>query len=164
MLVPGVRQGPFVLLTHFGLALASMAGCSAPGAEPTGDVASAIVGGEATPPCAWPTTVHYQQLLLRGPGNACTATLIHPQVIAIAAHCVEGDGTREIAFGDTSDHRVAARRVPIQTCTQRPNWQSANEDFAFCILSQAVPDVPIIPILFGCEEQALTVGAPVVLV
>jgi hypothetical protein len=160
-----VRQGPFVL-THLAIALVSCAaGCSAPSEAGTIETwATPIVGGQPTPACAWPTTVHFQQSTGRGAISACTATLIHPRVISIAAHCVEGTGAREIAFGDTDDHARAARRVPIQSCTQRPDWQNANEDFAFCILSQEVTDVPIIPVLFGCEEAILAPRAPVVLV
>jgi hypothetical protein len=153
-------------MTHLAIAFAACASCSAPAQTEASEDLAAIVGGQATPSCAWPTTVHFQQISGRGgASSACTATLIHPRVVSIAAHCVEGTGAREIAFGDTNDHvRGAARRVSIQSCTQRPNWQSANEDFAFCILSQDVNDVPIIPVLFGCEEQILRTGTPVVLV
>ena len=62
----------------------------------------------------------------------------------------------------TGDRRRGA--LLIASCTQRPDWQRTNEDFAFCILSQEVSDVPIIPVLFGCEEAILRTGAPVVLV
>jgi hypothetical protein len=151
-------------MTHLAIALASSA-CSAPAQTETNEGVTPIVGGEATPPCAWPTTVHFRQSGGRGGVTSqCTATLIHPRVVSLAARCVEGAGEREIAFGDTNDHLRAPRRVSIQSCTQRPDWQNANEDFAICVLSQDVNDVPIIPVLFGCDESAVRPGTTVVLV
>jgi hypothetical protein len=109
--------------------------------------------------------VHFRQIAQNRFVTDCTATLIHPRVISLAAHCTVGIGPREIVFGDTNDHGpLAVRRVAVQSCTARPNWDRVGEDFAFCMLAEEVSDVPIIPVLFGCEEKILTVGAPVVLV
>src|SRR2546425_12660661 len=78
------------LLTRAALAAILLAGCSAPGEkEEVEGRADPIVGGVPTPACAWPTTVSFSQ------GNAgCTATLIHPKMITIADHCLEGTGGR----------------------------------------------------------------------
>jgi len=141
-------------------------GCSAPaeGDDPVAAAAS-IVGGQETPPCAWPTTVHFQASLGGGVSAGCTATLIHPKMISIAAHCVEDGGAMEIAFGDDDDHdSQSPRRVGIQSCGPRPAGVDGGEDFAYCILKQEVNDVPIIPVLFGCETSILKAGVDVVLV
>jgi hypothetical protein len=160
-----VRQGAFDRRSALAAALVAVAGCSAPASQDgIESIGASIVGGNPTPTCAWPTTVSFRQDLGRGVSGNCTATLIHPRVISLAAHCVDGSGPMEIAFGDTDDHGRSPRRVPIQRCTSRPNALNVGEDFAFCVLSQEVNDVPIIPVLFGCEEQILRPGAPVVLV
>jgi MYXO-CTERM domain-containing protein len=133
-----------------------LAACSAP-SEPE-DLATAeapIVGGQETPVCAWPTTVSFSK------GNAgCTATLIHPKMISIAAHCIEGGGSAEIDFGDTTNQ--SRRNVAITRCMART--AGLREDFAFCTLAQEVNDVPIIPVLFGCETSILKPGQEVALV
>ncbi len=150
-----------------GLAAALLAaGCSAPaeGDDPAASAAT-IVGGQETPACAWPTTVHFRASLGGGASAGCTATLIHPKMISIAAHCVEEGGSMEIAFGDDDDHdSLSPRRVPIERCVPRPVGVEGGEDFAYCILKQEVNDVPIIPVLFGCETSILKAGLDVVLV
>jgi hypothetical protein len=158
-------MGARLLLATLLTAIA-LAGCS--GTDFRNDVGSAedpIVGGQETPPCAWPTTVDFKEDLGGGVGAACTATLIHPQVISLAAHCTEEAGATNLraVFGDTDNPGKNGKTVPITKCTARPGGVNAGQDFAFCILSQPV-DIPIIPVLFGCETSVLQVGGDVVLV
>src|SRR5262245_64813286 len=110
-----------------------VAGCSAPADnEPTEAREMPIVGGVETPVCAWATTVSFSQS-----GAGCTATLVHPKGISIAAHCVEGGSGGNISFGDADSGR-APRTVPISRCVPRPNRDGGEGDFAFCVLSQEV--------------------------
>jgi MYXO-CTERM domain-containing protein len=138
----------------------AMGSCSAPGENENVDaVPSSIVGGQPTPACAFPTTVAYFADSAR-----CTATLVHPRMITVAAHCMEGPTPVEITFGDsTTFPSASARRVRIESCTEK-GGQAANEDFAYCILADPVNDVPIVPILYGCETEIMRPGATVVLV
>ncbi len=93
----------------------------------------------------------------------CTATLVHPRMITLAAHCVDEGTPNEVFFGDTTDHDGPGRRVGVKSCHQK-GGQQADEDFAYCILAEPVNDVSIIPILYGCELDFLQEGEQVVLV
>jgi hypothetical protein len=131
---------------------ASLVACSTPGTEAIETRSAPIVGGEPTAPCAFPTTVSYRSRMA-----LCTATLVHEKLITVAKHCIENDTPIDISFGDTP--LMPARRVAIASCKGIDTF-----DFAYCILAEEVTDVPIVPILFGCEKQVITIGANVVLV
>lgn len=116
---------------------------------------SAIVGGDPVGGCAWPSVVSL--------GRVCTGTLIHPQVVLYAAHC--GDGFTSVEFGSA----VApghARTAAIERCeTYSDGLQpGAGSDIAYCILRSPQDDVPIVPLIAGCEVDALQPDAEVVLV
>jgi MYXO-CTERM domain-containing protein len=85
--------------------------------------------------------------------------LVHPQVVIYAAHC--GAGVNRVTFGERDT--VPAKQITTQTCLTNPAYGSggAGNDHAFCVLSQPVNDVPIVPILMGCETGALQPGAEV---
>jgi V8-like Glu-specific endopeptidase len=141
-----------------------LGGCSAPmEKDALGTIGSAIVGGEETPVCAWPTTVHYRASISAREEAGCTATLVHPKMVTIAAHCMEDAKPIEVTFGELVDENKSPRRVAIESCHEK-GGQAAGEDFAYCILKEAVTDVPIIPILFGCETQVLQPEKDIVLV
>jgi MYXO-CTERM domain-containing protein len=118
-----------------------------------------IYGGAPVEACAWPTTVFV---------NDCTGTLVHPRVVVLAAHCVVfGGQAQEVAFGE--NHNQPARTVAVDSCTAHPDWQDVPpgdnaSDIAICQLSAPVEDVPIVPILMGCETDALAAGTSVTLV
>jgi hypothetical protein len=139
------------------------AACSAPADPQTVEsTASPIVGGQETPPCAWPTTGNYTEDLGGGVSGNCTCTLIAPTVISLAAHCLDSSARgRQVTFADTVDGRNG-KVVNITKCMAAPGGQSVS-DFAFCVLSEPV-DMPIIPVLFGCETSILKAGQDVVLV
>jgi len=140
------------------LAAISVAGCSAPPNEdPIESREQPIVGGVETPACAWPTTVSFSQN-----GAGCTATLIHPKMITVADHCLEGNGGT-IKLTDSLSGR-APRTIAIQRCIPRPAGVNGGEDFAVCLLAEEVNDVPVIPVLFGCETDILKPGQEVALV
>ncbi len=135
------------------LALASIAGCSAPpGVEPIERLTEPIVGGVETPACAWPTAAAFSS------GSLCTATLIHPKVITLAKHCLAGNGG-SVAFTDALSGGIP-RTVSADHCISPPD----GADFAVCVLAQEIDDVPVIPVLFGCETDILKPGQEVALV
>jgi hypothetical protein len=133
-------------------------GCSDP--APREDVAvlgQPVVGGEATPTCAWPTAVYFGTL-------GCTGTLVHPRLVTLAAHCLESDrGTPERVFlGDLGDSNGPGRLVPVERCEKR-DWANDREDMAYCVLEEPV-DAAIIPIMYGCELDLLQAGEVATLV
>lgn len=120
---------------------------------------SEIYGGGPVGTCEWPTAVYI---------NDCTGTLVHPSVVVFAAHCVAfGGQPNQVKLGE--NHMQPARTVGVDSCAAHPQWQNVApgdnaSDIAFCRLSTPVDDVPIVPILMGCETEALQPGAPVTLV
>ena len=145
------------------LALSALACSGQPSSEHVASRRHPIVGGEETPECGWPTAVHFVASLGGNTQAECTATLVHPKMITIAAHCVDEGTPEEIFFGDTRDHDGPGRSVRIEHCEEK-GGQQAGEDFAYCILEEEVNDVSIIPILYGCELQQLQEGEQVALV
>lgn len=116
-----------------------------------------IVGGTRQVSCQWPTAVG---------ALGCTSTLVHPLVITTANHCVAGGGPRQITFGDTWSGAGVVRRVAVRRCFSNTGAAGSGlrGDFGFCVLAEPVTDVPIVPILFGCETDALKPGQMATLV
>lgn len=118
----------------------------APLAAPADEVAP-IYGGEIVDTCAWPTTVSFS--------GECTGTLIHPELVVYAWHC--GAAFTEIVLGE--DFNTPQRTVPISYCETRPDGgPGTGQDIAYCRLAEPILDVPIVPVLMGCETDALTIG------
>ncbi len=111
----------------------------------------AIYGGTDVATCGWPTTVSIE--------GSCTGTLVHPQVVIYAGHC--GTGYNSIWLGENINQPM--RTLKPEFCRTYGGGQSGT-DFAFCKLSEPVEDVPIVPILMGCETEILQPGQPVTIV
>ena len=104
-----------------------------------------IAWGEAVPECAWPTTV-----AVTSGGGLCTGTLIHPQVVVYAAHC--GGNKKTIRL--SSDAFEGGRTLPVSYCTAFDEYGGTDDqgrDWAFCVLSEPVTDLPVSPTIYGCE-------------
>ena len=116
----------------------------------------AVYGGSPSPTCAWPTTVYL---------GGCTGTLVHPEVVVYAAHC--GGNINQVTFGERGNQPAFTRGTTL--CRTNPQYVGDSSlgdgvDHAFCILSQPVDDVEIVPILMGCETSILQQGQDVTIV
>ncbi|HWB75348.1 MAG TPA: trypsin-like serine protease [Nannocystaceae bacterium] len=126
---------------------------------------STIVNGQLVESCAWPSVVRVETM---GGTVACSGTLVHPEIVATASHClVASGGTFARALFGESDANVFAREIEL--CEINPEYpvdaattaEFDNSDFAFCKLAEPVTNVPIIPIAYGCELDAVQPGIDV---
>ncbi|MEM6292178.1 MAG: trypsin-like serine protease [Myxococcota bacterium] len=101
-----------------------------------------VIGGDVADACEWPMTV-----LMAG----CSGTLVHPEIVLYAAHCPNAGSIR---FGTTGGERT----VSTDYCAGAPEYPATGFDYAYCKLAQPVTDVPIVPIMMGCERDQLPVG------
>ncbi len=127
---------------------------SAPGslAQPV-PAPAPIFGGEAVTSCAWPTTV-----AVTGGNALCTGTLVHPQVVMYAAHC--GAGDKKILLAQ--DATKPLRTLSTDLCMTNPAYSGATDqehDWAFCVLSRPVVEIPVTPVVYGCETEIVSDGA-----
>ncbi len=75
-----------------------------------------------------------------------------------AVHFGEGDGARALS-------------IPTVRCQMHPDYAiidgappQALNDVGFCELAAPVEDIPPIPVIYGCEVEALQVGTPLTIV
>ena len=116
-----------------------------------------VAHGELVEPCAWPTVVSVEGASL------CTGTLIHPRVVVYAAHC--GGELKTLRFGEQS--LAGGRSVSAERCAAYPAYagdQDQGHDWAYCVLPEAITELPLAPPLFGCEAAALYEGVDVAIV
>lgn len=122
--------------------------------DPEPPPTSHIYGGSTVAQCEWPTAVNL--------GGSCTGTLVHPEVVIYAAHC--GSNYSYVRLGESA-YGGAGRWVETDGCKTLPGGgPGGGDDFAYCKLAEAVDDVPITPILMGCETDLLGAGAEVTVV
>ena len=121
---------------------------------------SPIKNGIDADTCQFPSSV----VMLSWDYPFCTGSLIHPRVVLFAAHCEAAYPTTHVGFGE--DASSLARTVPIESCHIVPGYVNTSEsvDVAFCVLQQAVTDVPIVPVMAGCEVGQMQVGDTVTIV
>lgn len=117
-----------------------------------------IIGGEPTNYQDWKGVV----MLNIGMGGMCTGTLIHPQVVLTAGHCVL---LHDVATGQTYDYTTKPRQLSISAGAQmwtatrlavgqkvvpHPTWRGDIEpntaDLALVLLSKEITSIPHYPI------------------
>src|SRR5688572_23765152 len=114
-----------------------------------GEEGHAIVGGVNTVEGDFPAT----GILLKGRGYRCTATLIQPDVVLTAAHCLADTGFGDFKFSldrDMSDLEVA-NPVPVIAYHRHPDYQDQDKptdighvnDVAVAILAWPIEGVPV---------------------
>ena len=147
------------------LILAFVTGCALESGTDDLEIRRAeIVGGTPVAECAWPSAVYAD----RGGYPACTGTLVAPDVVIFAAHCMaDGPAPTSVKLGETA--ASPALEVATSGCRADPSFVAFPEvgrghDVAYCKLAQPVTHVPIVPILMGCEVDALAPGSDVVAV
>lgn len=126
---------------------------------------SAIVGGVEANPCQWPSVVS----ILEDDETPvmCTGTLIHPGVVLTAAHCISDERpVVAVGFGEHGQQTgVPARTVPVVDCVGNPEYYvGPGADVGYCLLAEPVFDVPIVPLMAGCEVEQLPPGTTVYIV
>ncbi|WP_437959444.1 S1 family peptidase [Sorangium sp. So ce119] len=129
-------------------AAVAMLGCSGAASSSADDVvahAAPIYNG--APTSAWSGVVALDEV--------CTGVLIHPEVVLYAAHCGTGFVSARASSG-------ASRAV--DACWMHPEAAFYGTDIAICRLAEAFDDVEVIPPVLGCEEDAITPGADVLMV
>jgi hypothetical protein len=107
-----------------------------------------IYGGEIAKTCQFPSAVYNSE-------DGCSGTLVHPLVIIHAGHCGKPGS---FTFGEDGDS--PARKVTTKWC-EADAYEAT--DYAICVLDEPVTDVPIAPILQGCEADILEPGKMITL-
>lgn len=113
--------------------------------------------------------------------SACTGTLIAPQVVVTAAHCLSFDGTvlapgdLEIVTGalvaaDGESRHAVSAVIPHEDYsdygqpTTDPQGLSNDRDIGLVLLSEPVTDTPVTPVLpLDAVDLTLSEGTPVVI-
>jgi MYXO-CTERM domain-containing protein len=117
-----------------------------------------IYGGAPVGACGWPSALYI---------GGCSGSLVHPKVVVLAAHCVAFLPPDDVRLGENFND--PERTIPLEGCIGHPEWgmqmpSDGQHDIAICELSEPIEDVPIVPILMGCEAEQLVVGASSTLV
>jgi len=116
-----------------------------------------IYGGAEVDSCAWPTAV-----AVTSNNGLCTGTLVSPWIVVYAAHC--GGGPKKIRFGEVSD---VPKKSMDASCTAYSGYNGVNDqahDWAYCVLEAPVRDLPLTPVLYGCETKVLGSGDEIAIV
>lgn len=100
----------------------------APPKSPSGGTPE-IIGAKPVEPSEWPATV-----IISSGSIGCTATLVGPEVLLTAAHCLEAAGQVSVS--------LAGQQVG-GTCTKHPHYSPSNPspDFGLCKLDSPVTDI-----------------------
>jgi secreted trypsin-like serine protease len=124
-----------------------------------GPVAEPVIGGSAAPAGKWPDAA----AVLWSGEQACTGTLIAPNVVITAGHCVEGGAPDAVLVGATAKSRPEeGEMIDIERSVAYPDSQ-ATIDVALLILATPSTVTPR-PIASGWARADIKNGAAVQLV
>ncbi len=124
-----------------------------------------IVGGTDAATCEFPSAV----AMLEDDETPvmCSGSLIAPDVVLTAAHCLIPERPIvAIGFGEAGQvFGEPAFTVAPESCEQHPDYASfGTTDIAYCKLAKPVTNVPIVPLLAGCEVDVLQPGQSVTII
>ncbi|HLU67409.1 MAG TPA: serine protease, partial [Kofleriaceae bacterium] len=115
-------------------------------------------GGQPAPAGKWPDTA----AVMDDQYAFCTGTLIAPQVVLTAGHCVDGITPTRVKLNAT-DSEGPGEVIPVVSATAYPNWEDTY-DVAVLLLERPSAVAPR-AVATDCVVQASLVdGAPVTLV
>jgi hypothetical protein len=93
-----------------------------------------LIGGRPANTADWPASFYSAS-----EGGRCTATLVGPRALLLAAHCV-GNG-KDVTIQIVGGNPISGR------CTHAPQWKDGNgddsADYALCRLSEEVANIPL---------------------
>lgn len=88
-----------------------------------------LIGGSVANPSDWPASVYASMS-----GARCSATVVGPRVLAIAAHCVSNGGTAAFSVGP---NRYSSR------CYHASEYRgNSTADYALCVIDREVVGIP----------------------
>src|SRR4029077_7334632 len=115
-----------------------------------------VVGGTAVPPGKWPDAV-----AVIAPTAACTGTLIAPDVVLTAGHCIETH-PKLVVVGSVDYAKPGGDVIAVKGAVAYPAWQT-HYDVGVLVLERAAATKPR-PIAAGCNVYDLVGGADVTVV
>ena len=114
-----------------------------------------VVGGAPVPPGRWPDVVAIE---LRG-GGLCTGTLVAPDVVLTAGHCIDGEPAA-VAI-DTVDYAApGGERIPVAWSRAYPDWER-RYDVGVVVLARPARQAPRLVASACTVRPRLVIGAPV---
>jgi len=121
-----------------------------------GSIDQPVVGGTTVPAGAFPDVV-----LVVAPMALCSGTLIAPDVVLTAGHCIDTN-PKEVLIGSVDYNQPDGEVIPVKSATAYPSWQT-QFDVGVLVLDHASKAKPR-PIAAACTAMDLKAGAKVTLV
>jgi secreted trypsin-like serine protease len=119
-----------------------------------GPAQAPVVGGTSVPAGEWPDAV-----AVLASDAMCTGTLIAPDVVLTAGHCIETHPV-EVVVGSVELTKPGGMAIKVKSATAYPNWQNSY-DVGVLVLDHAAPVAPR-AIASACDvKEHLTAGAKV---
>ena len=115
-----------------------------------------VVGGTSVPAGEYPDVA-----LVIAPMALCTGTLIAPDVVLTAGHCIETD-PKEVLLGSIDYTKSTGEVIAVKSATAYPSWES-EFDVGVLVLEHESKAKPR-PIAAACTANNLDAGASVKLV